>query len=66
MRAADVVVNVIDNVAVFEPQNRKAADCLSLLGKTTLENIRDQLVIDSDKKQEVIAHLRTAGFVVWG
>ena len=65
MQAADIVVNVIDNVAVFEPQNRKAADCLSAFCKTTVENIRDQVVIDSHMKHEMIARLRTAGLVVW-
>lgn len=66
MRAADVVVNVVDDLAVFEPQNREAADCLALLCGISVENVRDKVFVGSDLKQNVVFRLRTAGFVVWG
>jgi hypothetical protein len=64
MKSPDVIVTVSDQITIFEPQTRLAAEWLKTRCQTELENARDQIRVDSRKRREIIAGLQAAGFTV--
>jgi hypothetical protein len=64
MRSPDVIATSFQNTALFEPQTHTAASWLSARCDATLENIHDQVCVDSRQEDQIIRELKAAGFQV--
>jgi phosphoserine phosphatase len=64
MNSPDIIVTVSDRITIFEPQTRRAVEWLQERCRTELDNVHDQIRIDSRKRSEMINALKAAGFTV--
>ena len=64
MRTPDVITTGFRDVTLLEPQTHAAAVWLSCRYETELENIHDQVRVESGDEAQIIRELKAAGFEV--
>ena len=64
MRTPDVITTGFRDVTLFEPQNNAAAIWLSCRCQTELENVYDQVRVETGDETQIIRELKAAGFEV--
>ena len=64
MRGPDVIATRFQDIALFEAQTCAAANWLSSRYDAQLENVHDQLCVDSNNQRQIIRELKAAGFWV--
>jgi hypothetical protein len=65
MKSPDVIATSFEGSALFEPQTHSAASWLSARCDATLDNLHDQLLVDSWQEHQIIRELKAAGFQVF-
>jgi len=64
MKSPDVIATSFQNSALLEPQTHTADAWLSARCDASLENMHDQVRVDSGQEANIIRELRAAGFQV--
>lgn len=64
MRGPDVIATRFEDIALFEAQTSAAANWLSSRCDARLDNVHDQLCVNSNNQNQIIQELKAAGFWV--